>query len=230
GKFSLTGFWDKNIPFDAYHLLYGAVRREWLKKKAYSAHAACLLNEKGEGILLVGHSGVGKTSIALQLILKCGWKLFSGNKTLLSFQKGKITAVAGTKTMTIREMDKLKYKTLVAKGFSYGDRFAFSLPEEAYAQAAEIEILKIILVRLNDGAKEDRELSSLSALHTLYPYLFDSVNADTLLAGGSYVLSGEPPKGGREFLARSLAKSLNRFNVHSIVGSMDVFIKHLSRV
>jgi energy-coupling factor transporter ATP-binding protein EcfA2 len=226
----LYGPWGSQVPLDAYHLVYSIVRHAFLKHRLYPAHAACLTNPKGEGVLIVGHSGVGKTSVALDLVMRHGWKLFSGNKTTVTCRANALVATAGTRTMTIRDMERKKYERVIFAGKKYGARLAFSLDDQMYEQSSSLKIKSILLVRLNDGVRESRELSPLGALHTLYPFFLDAVNADTVLAGGSVVFSGETPQGVRESLARTLSKTLPRIPVHALSGPMKYLTEQMTRL
>ena len=217
--------WVNEIPLDFYHLLYSLVRKEWLKKNLFSVHAACL--GKNKYILLVGHSGAGKTTIALELLKKGKTSIFSGNKTLISFDRqANIKVIAGTKTVTtIFSTAKINYP--IPKNSKYQDRIAFT-PKEFTQQIKPIKA--IVLVGLNDGVKEKNKLSHNSALHKLYPFFLDVVNADTILCDGKEIFTGLPPKGGQRFLARSLETALKKIPVYSLKGSLPFVVENLKKI
>lgn len=198
-----------NLPADLYHLLYGIERRALLGHGFYPVHAACV-GKDDDYILIVGHSGAGKTTLAQNLVEKHGMKLFSGNKTVVRFDgDGSIKAVAGTKTMTALDVD--------------FNRHAYEMKPDDYAPQTEAGIKSIILVRVNDGVEEAQTLGSLSALHTLYPYFMDAVNADVIV-NGKDVFCSVPAGGFREDLTDKLSKSLRSTPVKKYAGSMD-FLK-----
>lgn len=215
-KIIIQDIWHNNLPLDVYHLLYAALRVQLLKKQLFSVHAACVGN-----YLVVGHTSVGKTAISLGLVQK-GMKLFSGNKTAVSFGNT-LKAIAGTKTITIKTKDNKN-----SKFTKYQNRSAFLLDKKQYDNSKAIKINAIILVRLNDGVKEFTKLTNLSALHTLYPYFMDTINADVII--NNKVFIGTPPKGSQELLARKLSKTLKRTPVYSITGSKQFIINKITNL
>lgn len=188
---------------DLLFLCYGAVRRSWLKRGLYPVHAAALDLGDGGLTLLVGHSGSGKTAVTLSAVSR-GRKVFSGNKTLVRIDGDKLIAVAGTRTMTTRAEDVERHLSTGAVKSGYQGRTAFYLNPEHYAPTAPSMVHRIVLPRLNDGAEKARRLGSLAALHKLYPFFMDTVNADIVLSGGKVVLSGNPSEGVREKLTAGL--------------------------
>lgn len=190
---------------DAPHYLYGLARLGLLKKGLFPVHAACVGHD-GRYALLVGHSGDGKTTVAMSLVGRGGWKMFSGNKTVVDLSApGQIVAVGGTKTVTTRQAD--------------GGRSVARLDLDRSETAPQVPVVAIFRVRLSDGADRAVRLSALSALHTLYPFFLDVANADVILDGGARVLSGEPPVGTREKLARELAAALAKVPAYEVTGS-----------
>ena len=192
---------------DLLFLCYGAARLSWLKRGLYPVHAAALDVGNGGLMLVVGHSGTGKTAVTLSAVSR-GLKVFSGNKTLVRFEKDKLIAVAGTRPMTTKAEDVERHLSVDAVKAGYQGRSAFYLADEHYASPAPSVVQRIILPRLNDGAEKSRRLGSLAALHRLYPYFLDTVNADIVLSGGKAVLSGNPEKGVREKLSAGLCLAL----------------------
>lgn len=218
---------------DLIFLTYGIVRQKWLKLGLYCVHAACLENQQKQLSLIVGHSGVGKTAITLSALAR-GYKVFSGNRTLVEITSGSskgdpviITAVAGTSTITTRAEDLARHlpEALENEEFGYEGRSAFSLSKRFYADPAPQAVTLISLPRLNDGAEKSRQLSALSALHKLYPFFLDAVNADIVLAGGRLVFAGSPPSSVNKRLARALSQALTNLPVWELEGSLP-FINH----
>jgi len=197
----VSGMSSADVP----HYLYGLVRLDLLKKELFPVHAACV-GRDGRYALLVGHSGDGKTSVAMTLVEKSGWKMFSGNKTVVDLSgQGGIEAVGGTRVVTARRAD--------------DGRSAVRLEPDRYESSPRVVIAAVFRIRLSDGFERTARLSELSALHALYPFFLDAVNADVVLDGGNRVLSGEPPVGTREKLARGLAAALSRIPAYEVTGS-----------
>lgn len=188
---------------DLLFLSYGAARLAWLKRGLYPVHAAALDMGDDGLTLVVGHSGTGKTAVTLSAVSR-GHKVFSGNKTLVKIEKGKLVAVAGTRPITTKAEDVERHLSVDAVKSGYQGRSAFFLADEHYAVSAPSVVRNIVLPRLNDGVEKARKLGSLASLHRLYPYFLDTVNADIVLSGGKAVLSGNPDKGVREKLTAGL--------------------------
>ena len=216
--FDLSSIKGSVSDLDFCHALYSVARSALLERHYYSVHAACIASQSGEGVLIVGHSGTGKTSVALEFIQKEHGKMFSGNKTVVSFEDG-LVAKAGTRIMTIRSADRERYSGIIEEGFSYGERLAFSLKEDGYEMSKSLSIRKIILIRLDDAKEETHQLSESTALHVLYPYFLDTVNADTILGEDMKIIAGIASQEVREFLARSLSERLKHVPVYFISGS-----------
>lgn len=222
GEYLLHDTWKGEASLmDLLFLCYGAARRAWLKRGLYPVHGAALSMGDGGVTLLVGHSGSGKTSVTLSAVSR-GHKVFSGNKTLVRIdtvgERTVLTAIAGTRSMTAKAEDVAKHLELGTFNAGYQGRSAFYLAREHYAATAPSVVHSIILPRLNDGVQKCKRMSPVSAVHKLYPYFLDTVNADIVLAGGKAVLSGEPRKGVRELLAAGLAAA---FDVDAASGGMQ---------
>lgn len=214
--------WNGEIAMDGFYAIYGLFRRLLLERHVFCVHAACVGD--GDYVLLAGPSGTGKTTLTLRLLRDFGWRLFSGNKTVVTFDADdSLIATAGTQTTTIRLVDRDQHGPLIGSGIAYGTRYAFFLDPAFQAREASVRIRAIVLPRLNDGVEECVRLSPLSALHTLYPSFLDAVNADIVLCGGRAVLPGTPPSGTQEWLASALARVTQRIPVYAIAGS-PVFV------
>lgn len=222
--------WEGNVSFDLYHLAYSIARDLFLKNANYTIHSSCV--ENNGLILIVGHSGTGKTTSALNLIEKYNAKWASGNKTLLTFtEDNKLRFLAGTETATIKQSDVGNYKKLMGVQLNYFDRVAFNISEDFhYRITAKSYIKSIALIGQLQNAQEFKEFTSLSALHALYPYFLDSVNADTVLCEGTQVYCGDFGSTPRKELARSLSLSLQTIPVYLIRGSQDYVVSRLGEI
>ncbi len=210
--------WNGMFPDDLYHLIYGIVRVEFLKRSLFPVHGACV-DIHGQ-ILIIGHSGSGKTSVVLKLVESGKAKIFSGNKTVVKFdQAQELISVAGTETITIKNSEKGKFTHLeIRNPVELWNRLAFTLDRDSYSAETK-PVRAIVLVRLNDAVEENKKLSELSALHSLYPYFLDVVNADIVMGGTEDVFVGTPPKGVEKYLVSHLKNVLNNLPVHSMAGS-----------
>jgi hypothetical protein len=243
---------------DLIHLIYSACRLQWLKRGLYCVHSACIgapapskLNADKAGdapaecnpglSLIVGHSGSGKTTLALSLAEQ-GQKIFSANKTLLSLDADGIKAIAGTETITRTSSTEAKAQSQAQAQIKLGahpylGRSAYLLPEEHYlaggAGKSNLQVTTIALTRLNDGAEEWEPLSAISALHKLFPFFLDSVNADTVLLHGGDVFSGALPPDQealvRKTLAAALVSALAKVHAVSVSGSRQFITEKLMR-
>ena len=133
--------------------------------------------------------------------------------------------MAGTKTITTLREDIARHPWLESENINYGDRMAFKLKIKA---VVPLSIDVIVLVRLNDGVSENIKVSEVSALHKLYPFFMDAVNADTIICGK--VLVGISSLETQQFLVDNLVKVLKDIPVYSISGSMDFIIKSLENI
>ncbi len=211
--------WKGTFPADLYHLLYGIVRVQFLKRNLFPIHGACV--GKDGSVLIVGHSGAGKTSVILRLLEDSETKVFSGNKTVVSFdQDNKLIAVAGTPTITIRGSDKNKLDDLkISDHVEYWERYAFMLSPDRYTNQTTVPIKAIVIVKLNDYMEESKKLNPLSALHNLYPFFLDVVNADVVVGDTEDVFIGTPPQGTEKYLTTHLKASLWDTPAYSLIGS-----------
>ncbi len=208
---------------DLLHLTYSAARRHWLRRGLYSVHSACVVAD-GHATMLVGHSGAGKTTVAMELV-NAGAKLFSGNKTLVTISGGSMIAVAGTRTMTTRQN-----AAGAPAGSGYAGRLAFALADDTYATETPIPIGAIALVGLNDGVADTSKMEPTSALHRLFPFFLDTVYADTVVLGGGDVYFSTPPRGCQKALSISLSQALTKVHVYSVVGSKNYISYSLERL
>ena len=217
GQVMVSDLWRGALPLDLWHLLYGMQRVELLRSGLYPVHGACVGKERP--ILLVGHSGTGKTALLLELALHHRLPVFSGDKTVVSLNVGReLTAVAGTQTITLRQAD-LPEALRALPRQDYGDRTALRLTPESYAAELSAPIKAVVMVQLNDGAERCEKLSAASALHTLYPFFLDTENSDKVVCCGAGVFVGSVPEGVPAKLARELAQVLETLPAYVISGS-----------
>lgn len=215
--------WEKKIPPDFIHLLYGVARVAWLEKGIFPVHAACVGNNQEGYVLLMGTPGSGKTSLTLNSAFKQGDKIFSGDKTLLRFNdKCQLEAIAGTHTITVRPEDVNRWAEIPKVHESLcGDRLAFQLPSDYYSTNSVVPIKQIIMVSLNDGVEVVQQLSPMSALHTLYPFFMDKQREDILVEGGQGFFDGNVSSGIRARLAKNLKLALEEIPVYKAVASLE---------
>jgi hypothetical protein len=192
---------------DICHLIYAATRKILIKAGYYPVHASCVGGDEQGYRLLVGHSGAGKSSLAHHLVEDYGFKLFSGNKTVIQFEEeSNITAIAGTQTMTVLG-DDLK-------------RVSYVMNEEHYASSQQVPITSIHLIRLHEGAEETQQQAKSTSIRSLYPYFMDAVNAD-IIVGDYHVFNGAVPSKSKHHLNRNLRQSLKQVPVYRHAGSLD---------
>jgi hypothetical protein len=228
GKMILFDTWNGVIPEDVYHLLYAMVRVHLLGQLLFPLHAACV-GKDGRFTLLIGHTGVGKTTCTLKLLAHESMKLFSGDKTIVQFTEGGLAAVAGTETLTVRgrDTDAVTLSPFLPYTLS-GTRLAFQLEPEKYVAQRMVPISSIALVRLNDYAPEVKREEEASALHTLYPYFLDVIHADTVLHAGSSIFLGTPPQGTQAYLVQQLRDIFATVPVYSVTGSSDYIANQIA--
>lgn len=220
GDMTIHDDWGGKIPLDFYHLLYSVCRVLFLEKSLFTVHAACVKTDKT--ILLAGHSGAGKTSILLELAEKRAARVWAGNKTLVSFdENSKLKVVAGTRTITARLADISPGSGSFRKYRVLGDRAA-CLPERKYYAdgRADKTIQAIVIVRLNGSVREYGKIPPINALHRLYPYFLDTVNADTIMFGGEDVFGGKV-SGPEKILAAKLKECLAGIPAYHLSGPMS---------
>lgn len=223
----LRDSWSNIAPRDLQHVLYAAMRTKFLEQGLFSVHSACVSNEKQ--VLILGHSGAGKSTAALELVCSANWKMHSGNKTLVEFtSKGELEVVAGTSTMTLREESAEQAKELAEVSFEYGRRVAFRLEPGRFVTASEQPVSAIVLVDLNEANGQTQLLRRRTALNTVFPYFIDSVNADVVMSGGKGVFRSDTPAESLSSLASSLELSVSSLPVYRIAGKLEYVAEQIS--
>ena len=207
------------IPHTLPHLLYGACRVEWLRRKLFPVHAACIGDATG-CYLLAGPSGSGKTTLVLEHARQHRKlperKIISADKTLVRFtDDGQLKAVAGTKTISVRNHDMPKWEPVVSARVaeagkseqlltSVGDRTHFQLPLDHYSDPElEVPVRGIVLVKLSDNFVE-KNLTAESSRHQLFPLFLDKQREDVLIGEHDAVLDGTIPREVKAYLAQKL--------------------------
>lgn len=221
-KIFLQSQWHDSIPTDFIHFLYGACRLEWIKQNIFPVHAACIGNDEDGYILIMGPPGSGKTSLTLHNAINHQVKIFSGDKTLITFNdEGQMEAIAGTRTLTVRTEDIPKWSGVEKiNENTFGDRYTFQLASQYYSSSQRVPIKQIFFINLNDGISVNSHLSALSALHKLYPFFLDKQREDILIDGDQSFLDGAIAKGTKQELIHNLHKTLQHINVYTITDSL----------
>lgn len=219
--------WNKKVSLDLWHLLYSLFRENLLKNNLYSTHAVCIGKEKN--ILLVGHTGTGKTTLMMTFVNDLGWKIFSGNKTIIDINNG-ILGVGGTKTITIRDLDIDKYPNLSDLTANYSNRTSLTLESKHIQRETSVEISAIFVIKVEPGADKCVETGFPSNMHTLFPYFLDTVYADTVMCDGNDVYSADVSVVTKTVLAKKLKENLAHAKVFSLAGSTDYLIGEIQKL
>jgi len=225
GRVIIKDNWHGQISLDLWHLLYSIFRLNYISHNLFPIHASCVGRDHMS--LLVGHTGMGKTTLTLRLVNDFGWKIFSGNKTFVKFDSG-IIAAAGTKTISIRSSDSQKYPNLFKDETVFSNRTAFDLPDHFLSTDSQVAVKSIFQVRIDDGQNQTSEFLHPSSLHMLYPFFIDSVYADTVMCDGNHVFSGNIDDKSKDLLSRSLKNSLNYVKVFDIKGSVEYLLNQIT--
>ncbi len=78
------------FPDPAYHYCFTQPLSPWFKQKGlFFLHAGCISDEKRNGILLVGHSRAGKSTLSLAAV-RAGFKFLSDEQPILSAAGGRL--------------------------------------------------------------------------------------------------------------------------------------------
>lgn len=138
----------------------------------------------------------------------------SGDKTLLHFNDGKITAIAATSTLTIRQQDSQHWQN---QGFiltKNTDRSIMHINNKL-----PVEIKKIVLFNINDAFHDIKKVEYPSSLHTLFPLLFDFMRGDVVVGNGLALLDGSISYKSRQYAMEQLHKALQHIPVVHIQGT-----------
>lgn len=88
---------DSNIAYVSRYL----IEKQFAENSMATCHSACV-EKDGKAILLLGGSGSGKTSVALNLCLYHNFSLISNDQTLIGLENGILYAYGGTKFLNLR--------------------------------------------------------------------------------------------------------------------------------
>lgn len=208
--FLLSGEWSDSLQTDMPHLMYSVLRQYWLEHACYPVHSICINNS-----LLIGHSGTGKTTLALNAIEK-EMDLFSFDKTVLKFDENALYAVLGTQIISVRE----KYLPIAQKclkGASFiknGDRLIFN-----YQTGSPRAIKNIFLFSLSEVPLE----IELSNIHQIYSYFVDSVKTDAIV--GNFLFNGNISLQSKGSLIMSLKKM--NIPIKTLIGTPAEILTHI---
>jgi hypothetical protein len=218
--------WSAGVPVYFFHLIYSISHQLLLNKGHYAMHSVCV-GKKNQWSLLLGHTGVGKSSSMIKLLSNYGFKLFSSNKTLVNFSSSsRLVASAGTQTVTYKNSDKKNLESLTEQGVGFVDRAACELFGKFLATNKKVKINSVYLIRLNPAVKEFVKLNEIESLVALFPFFFDHINSDIILFGGKDLYNGGTVVADiKKKVLRSLKKSLKYLNVYTLNGSLDFVCK-----
>ncbi len=215
----LSSPWKGRIDLEVFLMLYAMLRRKLLLGKLYTIHGACI--QKNDPLLIIGHSASGKTSILLKLVEKYNYQVFSGNKTVVSFSAAGLLPIAGTKTITVKKADQGLSAAIPSGGFPYWDRYAFQLPAKAYFAGQALPVRTIVLTRIDDRRSSCRRIEPITAVHKLYTYFLDVINADVVFGNGKGLVSSETTRESKQYLVDALRVALADIAVYDYVGTAD---------
>jgi hypothetical protein len=222
--------WSKEIPVYFFHLIYSISHHALLKKGYYTIHSVCV-GKENQWSLLLGHTGVGKTTVMLDLLHNYRFKMFSSNKTIVKFKKNfYLEAIAGTTIITCKDSDRNKLKTIVGQTANFVNRFACKLPDKYSAPKNKVKISRIYFVRLNPAVEECVSLNNFESMVALYPFFLDYINSGIVLFNGKDLYDGIPITTEiKKKILSSLKKSLIRLDVYSLNGSPDFISKTIGK-
>lgn len=100
-RFSVSIPYEELYFYDIIYLTLLIFSRELNKIERFIVHCAAV-EKQGECILIAGDPGAGKTTTALHLCLKHGYKLVSNDRTVIGIKNNKPFVFSGTLETTIR--------------------------------------------------------------------------------------------------------------------------------
>ena len=161
-------------------------------KSVVTIHSSAAQGETAN-FVFVGHAGVGKTSILLELMTRYDFKYISNNKTLLFYDKSsnKARIIGGTEAVSIRSTTAFpSYEYLSDKSLitPYG-RLAFTINKKYQANLNKNKPVYIILPQINPGVEEFSKINLDESRIRLYPYFLDAIDREVALFGYKTSLS-----------------------------------------
>lgn len=230
--------WQDKMPLNIVHLLYGIVQQEQLRRQKYSLHSACVIDD-GMGYLLVGHSGSGKTTSALEMVSEHGFSWYSGNKTLLQFDKraddlgdSALQAIAGTVPVTVEASNDVTDTSIFNKDIRvpFVGRELRVLKNKYLHTEAQVAIAGIFFVRVNDGMRKSSQLGSNDAAIPLFPFFYDYFNTDIHLPSGGVFNSGSAGETHTHDLKGQLTRVLKHTPVFQVSGSFKYMAQQIREI
>lgn len=215
---SIKGLWNHSSKQDIPHLAYSLLRQYCIDHEIYPVHSIGIYHT-----LLIGHSGQGKTTLALEAI-KENLPVFSTDRTLLHFDNGELISRLGTSLLSVRtkHVNCIDYhKTPALIGYSGERELCY------YKQINQPNIIhSIVLFQLTEQPLFIERISSTSALHQLYPYFLDVIKQDVLLSQ-SLLFSGFNSNHVKQLLACHLESWLKHHHVSFYSGTKEEIIQYL---
>jgi hypothetical protein len=93
-----------------------------------------------------------------------------------------------------------------------------------------MSIKAIVVARVNDYKEERVQLTSLSAVHNLYAYFLDTVNADIIFSDTDTLLDGNVALQTKEYLLSHLKKAVEHMPVYAVTGSSQYIAEQISKL
>ncbi len=229
-KLTWRGMWNESLNLDFFHAAYAMERLSLIDVKLFPTHAACVGTIDGGYMLLAAYPSNGKTSTLLNLVGEYGQKVFSGDKTVISFSGNSLTAEAGTKAVTARPIVFERYAPKISKT-GYLDRNATFLPPDFYETSDKVNISRIAIIREDPAVSESEYLPEVSAAHKLFPFFMDVTNADKLIYGANGAMTGfvngTVPEESRMYLGRKLIRVTENIKTQMVTGSIEFITEKL---
>lgn len=214
----IKGLWNHSSKQDIPHLAYSLLRQYCIDHEIYPVHSIGIHNT-----LLIGHSGQGKTTLALEAI-KENLPVFSTDRTLLHFEQDNLISRLGTSLLSVRSkhVHFIDYhKTPALIGYAGERELCY------YKQANHPNIIQsIVLFQITEQSLFVERISATSALHQLYPYFLDVVKQDVLLSQ-SLLFSGYNSNHVKQLLACHLESWLKHHYVSFYSGTKEDIIQYL---
>lgn len=218
--------WNNKVSLDLWHLMYSIFKEDLIRNKLYSVHAVCVGNNKSA--LLAGHTGTGKTTVMMKLVHDLDQKIYSGNRTIIDLSDG-VTAIGGTRTVSIRVADLEKYPKFKNESIAYSDRATLNLDPKHFQEDSTTPISVIGIIKVEPGADRVVKMVHPSDMHALFPFFMDTVYSDTVLCGGNEIYSGKTDDANKIWLARKLMELPSSVEVVGIAGSADFIAKEIKK-
>lgn len=215
------------IPAYMFHLLHSIFNKHWRKSNIYSIHSACVYRN-GHTMLLMGHSGFGKTTVSLNLLKQYDFKLICSDRLLLKIKNdGSVLILGGTKVVSYKQRTNIPLDIL-NNGTNYVDREVRPIMPEYIFNKYPKKIDSIVMMRLSDFSAGIAKIDPFEALLPIYSFFLDYWNNDVLIFNGLEMYDGinNAPIAKRKLLSK-LRKLISKTLVVSISGSLQHIIHEL---